>query len=47
MHPFNKKDDVKVKVATQNVTADDLPSVGLLMVLLIAVLLISGAASGI
>ncbi len=47
MQPINRNDEVKVKVATQNVTADDLPSVGLLMVLLVAVLLISGAASGI
>lgn len=47
MKDFYKNDDVKVKVATQNLTTDDLPSVGLLMVLLIAVLLISGVASGI
>jgi hypothetical protein len=47
MKKFYEREDVKVKVATRNVTVDDLPSVGLLMVLLIAVLLISGVASGI
>lgn len=41
-----QREDAKVKVATRNVTVNDLPSVGLLMVLLIAVLLISGVASG-
>lgn len=47
MKDFFKNDEVKAKVATRDLSVDDLPSVGLLMVLLIAVLLISGVASGI
>jgi len=43
----DNNDDMKVKLATHTLTTDDLPSVGLLMLALTAVLLISGIISGI
>ncbi len=43
----NTQNDPKVKVATQDLRVNDLPSVGLLLLALVVVLLISGVASGI
>jgi len=47
MQHKDNNDDMKVKLATETFTTDDLPSVGLLMLALTAVLLISGIISGI
>jgi len=47
MQHNENNEDMKVKVATQTLTVDDLPSVGLLMLALTVVLLISGIISGI
>ncbi|RKQ69315.1 hypothetical protein DES40_2115 [Litorimonas taeanensis] len=47
MHPFQKQDEVQAKVAAKSVTVEDLPSVAVMLVLILAVLLISGVASGI
>lgn len=46
MTPRNIHNDPEVKVTTQDVSVNDLPSVGLLLLALVVVLLISGVASG-
>jgi len=46
MTPFDNQNDPQVKIATQNLSVNDLPSIGLLLLSLVVVLLISGVASG-
>jgi|GEM_PF-6419654 len=46
MTAFHNQNDPKVKVATQDLSVNDLPSIGLLLLSLVVVLLISGVASG-
>ena len=46
MNPINNQKDPDVIVAAQEISVNDLPSIGLLLLSLVVVLLISGVASG-
>lgn len=46
MTPINNHNLPEVKVVAQDISVNDLPSIGLLLLSLVVVLLISGVASG-